>query len=279
MINSRFLDGMTIADAKEEVAKRLERDTRGNRPVAQRQVNFRLRDWGISRQRYWGCPIPVIHCDKCGVVPVPEKDLPVTLPEDVTFDKPGNPLDRHPTWKHVDVPAVRRRGAARDRHHGHLRRFVLVLRALHRSVECNGADRRPRSPIAGCRSTNISAASSTRFCICSIRASSPAPCARCGHVGMDEPFAGLFTQGMVVHETYRTKAGDWADAGRRQDRGPGRCAPRHAHLDRRAGRDRRHREDVEVEEEHRRPRRHHRRLRRRHRALVHAVRTRRPSAT
>ena len=65
--------------------------TEGNRPVAQRQVNFRLRDWGISRQRYWGCPIPVIHCEACGVVPVPEKDLPVQLPEDVTFDRPGNP--------------------------------------------------------------------------------------------------------------------------------------------------------------------------------------------
>src|SRR4051812_16933113 len=104
MINSRFLDGMTIEQAKEEVAKRLEKDTRGNRPVAQRQINYRLRDWGISRQRYWGCPIPMIHCDKCGVVPVPEQDLPVKLPEDVTFDKPGNPLDRHPTWKNVKCP-------------------------------------------------------------------------------------------------------------------------------------------------------------------------------
>ncbi len=72
--------------------------------MAQRQVNYRLRDWGISRQRYWGCPIPMIHCEKCGVVPVPDEDLPVKLPEDVTFDKPGNPLDRHPTWKHVKCP-------------------------------------------------------------------------------------------------------------------------------------------------------------------------------
>ncbi len=104
MINSRFLDGMTIEQAKEDVAKKLETEMRGGAPVGERQVNFRLRDWGISRQRYWGCPIPVIHCAKCGVVPVPDEDLPVALPEDATFDKPGNALDHHPTWKHVACP-------------------------------------------------------------------------------------------------------------------------------------------------------------------------------
>ncbi len=140
MINSRFLDGMTIEQAKAEVAKRLEKETRGNRPVAQRQVNYRLRDWGISRQRYWGCPIPIIHCEKCGVVPVPEKDLPVTLPEDVTFDKPGNPLDRHPTWKNVKCPKcagpARRETDTMDT----FVEFVLVFRPLHRSVERDISD-------------------------------------------------------------------------------------------------------------------------------------------
>ena len=99
LANSDFLDGMSVTDAKKEIADRLEKMCRG-RP----QVNYRLRDWGVSRQRSWGCPIPIIHCAKCDVVPVPKKDLPVELPNDVTFDKPGNPLDRHPSWKDVDCP-------------------------------------------------------------------------------------------------------------------------------------------------------------------------------
>jgi leucyl-tRNA synthetase len=104
MINSRFLDGVDTTAAFKEVQKRLEQTTLANLPVGKLKVQYRLRDWGISRQRYWGCPIPVIHCKACGVVPVPDKDLPVVLPEDATFDIPGNPLARHPTWKHVDCP-------------------------------------------------------------------------------------------------------------------------------------------------------------------------------
>ncbi len=104
LINSRFLDGLPIETAKEEVARQLETIMLDGKPQAKRQVNYRLRDWGISRQRYWGCPIPIIHCEKCGVVPVPAADLPVMLPADVTFDEPGNPLDRHPSFKHVTCP-------------------------------------------------------------------------------------------------------------------------------------------------------------------------------
>ncbi|MEK9660824.1 MAG: leucine--tRNA ligase, partial [Alphaproteobacteria bacterium] len=99
LANSEFLDGLDVETGKRAVIGRLEEQGDG-----EGTVNYRLRDWLVSRQRYWGCPIPVIHCDGCGIVPVPRDQLPVTLPEDVDFRSPGNPLDRHPDWKHVDCP-------------------------------------------------------------------------------------------------------------------------------------------------------------------------------
>jgi leucyl-tRNA synthetase len=280
MINSRFLDGMTIAEAKEEVAKRLEEAKTGNyrldlpsgtykaptmlitpaqknaeslpyfhirrefsfknyRPVAlpdgrfyvvgrkdlfqkrkalhiakplaigERQVNFRLRDWGISRQRYWGCPIPVIHCEACGVVPVPKADLPVTLPEDVAFDRPGNPLDRHPTWKHVKCPNC---GRAATRETDTMDTFVdsswYFIRFTNPWIETAPTDRKvadawmPVDQYIGGIEHAILHLLYSRFFTRAMK--------KTGHIGLDEPFAGLFTQGMVVHETYRRADGEWA---------------------------------------------------------------------
>ncbi|MBN9080577.1 MAG: leucine--tRNA ligase [Rhizobiales bacterium 62-17] len=208
MINSRFLDGMTIADAKNDVARRLESETLDGRPRAARQVNFKLRDWGISRQRYWGCPIPIIHCDDCGSVPVPEDDLPVKLPEDVTFDRPGNPLERHPTWKHVACPQC---GKPATRETDTMDTFVdsswYFARFTDPWREDAPTTRRvadewlPVNQYIGGIEHAILHLLYSRFFT---RAMS-----KTGHLGIAEPFEGLFTQGMVVHETYRSPNGDW----------------------------------------------------------------------
>jgi len=208
MINSRFLDGLTIAEAKEEVARRLEAEIRGNLPVAERQVNFRLRDWGISRQRYWGCPIPVIHCQSCDVVPVPDEDLPVTLPEDATFDKPGNALDYHPTWRQVSCPKC---GGKALRETDTMDTFVDSSWYFVRFTD-PWNDRAPTTPAVANRMMPVDQYIGgvehailhllySRFFTRAMKAT--------GHIDTDEPFAGVFTQGMVVHETYQKADGSY----------------------------------------------------------------------
>jgi leucyl-tRNA synthetase len=209
MINSRFLDGMTIEQAKAEVAKRLEAEIRGNAPVGERQVNFRLRDWGISRQRYWGCPIPIIHCPTCDIVPVPDKDLPVVLPEDVTFDKPGNALDHHPTWKHVKCPQC---GADARRETDTMDTFVDSSWYFARFTD-PWNENAPTTPDVANRMMPVNQYIGgvehailhllySRFFTRAMKAT--------GHINLDEPFAGMFTQGMVVHETYKKQDGTFA---------------------------------------------------------------------
>ncbi|NOJ39466.1 leucine--tRNA ligase [Bradyrhizobium australiense] len=208
MINSRFLDGMTIEEAKEDVAKRLEKEMRGNGPVGERQVNFRLRDWGISRQRYWGCPIPVIHCPKCDVVAVPDDQLPVTLPEDATFDRPGNALDHHPTWKHVTCPKC---GGKAQRETDTMDTFVDSSWYFARFTD-PWNENAPTTPDVANRMMPVDQYIGgvehailhllySRFFTRAMKAT--------GHIGMDEPFAGMFTQGMVVHETYQKADGTY----------------------------------------------------------------------
>jgi leucyl-tRNA synthetase len=208
LFNSGFMNGMTVPDAKEAIAARLEKELLAGKPVGQRKVNFRLRDWGVSRQRYWGCPIPVIHCDDCGTVPVPKADLPVKLPDDVTFDVPGNPLDRHPTWRHVNCPHC---GKPARRETDTMDTFVDSSWYFARFTD----------PFNDAAPTTLSAIEKwlpvdqyiggiehailhllySRFYTRAMT--------KTGHATLSEPFDGLFTQGMVVHETYKGAEGQW----------------------------------------------------------------------
>lgn len=205
MINSCFLDGMKTTDAFEAVVTKLSQQVLGNAPQAERKVNFRLRDWGISRQRYWGCPIPVIHCEVCGVVPVPKKDLPVKLPDDVTFDVPGNPLDRHPTWRHVACPQcghdARRETDTMDTFvdsSWYFTRFTAPWE--DQPTDPKVANRwLPVDQYIGGIEHAILHLLYSRFFTRAMKET--------GHVDVKEPFKGLFTQGMVVHETYRLGEG------------------------------------------------------------------------
>jgi leucyl-tRNA synthetase len=202
LINSHFLDGLSVPAAKEEIAQRMEK-----MGIGERRVNFRLRDWGVSRQRYWGCPIPVIHCEACGIVPVPKKDLPVVLPDDVTFDKPGNPLDHHPTWKHVPCPSC---GKPARRETDTFDTFIdsswyyARFASPHASEPVDEKQGRYWLPVdqyIGGVEHAILHLLYSRFYARAME--------RTGHFNVDEPFANLFTQGMVIHETFQTKDGEW----------------------------------------------------------------------
>ena len=202
MIHSGFLDGLDPAAAKRRVIAELER-----LGIGRGEVNWRLRDWGVSRQRYWGCPIPVIHCAACGVVPVPEEDLPVILPEDVRFDRPGNPLADHPTWKHVRCPAC---GAAAERETDTLDTFVDSAWYFSRFCSPRAADPVDRAAVdhwlpvdqyIGGIEHAILHLLYARFFTRAMQ--------KTGFVSVAEPFAGLFTQGMVTHESYRLADGRW----------------------------------------------------------------------
>ena len=214
LINSQFLNGLEVEAAKAEVIRRAETGGWG-----QGTTVFRLRDWGVSRQRYWGTPIPIIHCDACGTVPVPKADLPVVLPEDVTFDRPGNPLDRHPTWRNVDCPGC---GRPARRETDTLDTFVdsswYFIRFASQPADrpFDRAEAESWLPVAqyiGGIEHAILHLLYSRFFTRAL--------ARIGKLSVTEPFRGLFTQGMVTHETYRSKGGDWLEPGQVEKRGDG----------------------------------------------------------
>jgi leucyl-tRNA synthetase len=200
--NSGFLSGLTTDEAKRAAIAALEAQGAG-RGV----VNWRLRDWGVSRQRYWGCPIPVIHCDACGAVPAPAESLPIRLPDDVNFDTPGNPLDHHPTWKHVACP---RCGSAAQRETDTFDTFVDSSWYYARFCSPHATEPVARDAVDGWLPVDqyiggiehaILHLLYSRFFVRAMR--------RTGYLNLDEPFAGLFTQGMVTHESYRAADGRW----------------------------------------------------------------------
>jgi leucyl-tRNA synthetase len=202
LVNSHFLDGMDVEDAKREVIRRAQDGGWGEGTTV-----FRLRDWGVSRQRYWGTPIPVIHCAECGVVPVPKDQLPVVLPEDVSFEIPGNPLDRHPTWKHVACPQC---GAEAVRETDTLDTFAdsswyfirFASQPKDRPFDRAVAEQwLPVGQYIGGVEHAILHLLYARFWTRALR--------HIGKLDVAEPFAGLFTQGMVTHETYKSWDNRW----------------------------------------------------------------------
>jgi len=202
IINSDFLNGLSVADAKEASIRKLE-----TLKVGERRTNFRLRDWGVSRQRYWGCPIPVIYCEACGVVPVPEEQLPVKLPEDVTFDKPGNPLAHHPTWKCVNCPTC---GKAAQRETDTFDTFFESSWYFARFCsphspqgidKAAAANWMPVDQYIGGVEHAVLHLLYARFFTRALE--------HCGVVDCKEPFKGLMTQGMVCHQTFKDAQGQW----------------------------------------------------------------------
>ena len=201
-VNSRFLDGLATAEAAAEIIRRAEADGWGKG-----NIQYRLRDWGVSRQRYWGTPIPIIHCEACGPIGVPREQLPVVLPEDVSFDQPGNPLDRHESWRTVDCPKC---GGKARRETDTLDTFVDSSWYFIRFASEPGdkpfdrAEAEKWLPVAqyiGGVEHAILHLLYARFWTRALN--------RIGRIGIAEPFKGLFTQGMVTHETYRAGDGSW----------------------------------------------------------------------
>ncbi len=202
IVNSHWMNGMTIDQAKADVIARAQTEGWG---IGQTQ--YRLRDWGVSRQRYWGTPIPIIHCQTCGAVPVPDDQLPVTLPEDVSFDIPGNPLDRHPSWSKVDCPSC---GNPARRETDTLDTFVdsswyfirFASQPQDKPFDRTVAEKwLPVDQYIGGVEHAILHLLYARFWTRAL--------SHIGLIDVKEPFASLFTQGMVTHQTYQDAKGSW----------------------------------------------------------------------
>jgi len=202
LFNSGEWNGLSVEDGKRAAIEALEA-----RDAGTGQTTYRLRDWGVSRQRYWGCPIPIIHCDSCGMVPVPEADLPVELPQDVEFDTPGNPLSNHPSWKHTSCPSC---GGAAIREQDTFDTFFESSWYFLRYADPEHPEGFSREAAAywmpvdqyiGGVEHAVLHLLYSRFFTRALRET--------GYLELDEPFAGLMTQGMVCHQTFQDQQGKW----------------------------------------------------------------------
>jgi len=203
IINSDFLNDLSIHEAKKKIIKIIEDKKLGNSKTV-----YRLKDWGISRQRYWGCPIPILYREDGKIIPVPEKDLPVTLPEDIDFSKPGNPLENHPTWKYTKCPET---GMKAIRETDTLDTFVdsswYFLRfcsPLDQNHPFNEEDVNYWMPVdqyIGGVEHAILHLLYSRFFTLALKDEFK--------FKFSEPFQNLFTQGMVCHPTFKTEKGEW----------------------------------------------------------------------
>ena len=206
IFNSGFLDGLEVEAAKAAAIQHIEGQGDGVGATV-----YRLRDWGVARQRGWGCPIPVVHCETHGVVPLPPQALPVALPDDLEFGKPGNALARHPTWKHATCPTC---GGPALRETDTLDTFVdsswyfarFANPASAEPIDKAAADYwMPVDQYVGGIEHAVLHLLYARFVTKAL--------ADADLVSVREPFAGLFTQGMVTHETYRMPSGEWVEPG------------------------------------------------------------------
>jgi len=203
VINSFFLNDLSVDEAKKKIIKIIE-----DKKIGNSKTIYRLKDWGISRQRYWGCPIPILYREDGKIIPVSEKDLPVTLPEDIDFSKPGNPLENHPTWKYTKCPET---GMKAIRETDTLDTFVdsswYFLRfcsPLEQNRPFNQEDVNYWMPVdqyIGGVEHAILHLLYSRFFTLALKDEFK--------FKFSEPFQNLFTQGMVCHPTFKTKKGEW----------------------------------------------------------------------
>ena len=202
MINSDFLNNKSVLEARELIINKIE-----DIGIGQREINFRLKDWGVSRQRYWGCPIPIIYCNSCGTVPVPANDLPIELPYDVNFTQTGNPLHNHPTWKHVNCPTCNAPSLRETDTFDTFFESSWYFTRFCNNTTNKMVDKKackywlPVDQYIGGIEHAILHLLYARFFTKVM--------SDVGYLDIREPFKRLLTQGMVLHATYKDQYGKW----------------------------------------------------------------------